>query len=31
MNRNYDSDWDYYDSLMPEREDPDYRHEQEEA
>lgn len=31
MSRNYDSDWDYYDSLQPEREEPDYRYEQEEA
>lgn len=31
MSRNYDSDLDYYDSLKPEREEPDYRYEQEEA
>ena len=27
--QHYDSDWDYLDSLLPEKEEPDYRLEQE--
>lgn len=29
MPRDYDSDWDYYDSFKPERKEPDYKFESE--
>lgn len=29
MNHQFDSDWDAQDNLKPEREEPDYRYEQE--
>lgn len=31
MTLKHDSDWDYLDSLAPEKEEPDYRYEQEVA